>query len=602
VAGFASPSGTAEGQGKTLIVGNPMEQATLPPEIPWSGKSRELLLPEGDPWATAFEQGGLNTTPRYAETVAWLRKLAEAAPEAELISLGKSDEGRDLWMVVVSKEGAFTPEAMRASGKPVLLAQAGIHAGEIDGKDAGMMLLRDLTVRGTKKALLDGASFLFVPILNVDGHERFSKFTRINQRGPAEAGWRTNARNLNLNRDWGKLETAEDRAVVAVVNAWEPDLWLDLHVTDGEDYQYDITWGYNGPHAFSPNQAAWLDAAFTPALTRDLQAAGHVPGPLVFAVDQTDLTRGIRLGTSTPRYTDGYGDARHTAAVLVENHSLKPYVQRVLGTYVLLESAMRTLGKNGRELERAQAADRKLRRGRIPLGWKRAVKPAGTLAFLGVGSRRSVSGVSGSLGVEWTGERVTLQVPVYRDVEPETTVTRPKAYWIPPSRRDVAERLALHGIALERIAEPRTVSGTAYRITEYSLDPSPFEGRPRVKGNAVAETLDVAFPAGSYRVSMDQPLGDLAALLLEPRSGDSFFAWGYFLEVLQQTEYVEEYILDPMAGRLLEDVPGLADAFHRRLAEDKAFAANPDARRDWFYRQTPYFDPTWRRYPVVREE
>src|SRR5688572_16896591 len=259
--------------------------APLPPAIPWNGASRSLMVPATDPWVTPSERDQLRTTPRYDETIAYLKRLVAAAPQLKMISLGKSDEGRDVWMVIASKERAFTTEALRRSGKPTVLAQGGIHAGEIEGKDAGLMLLRDMTVRGTKRELLDGANFLFVPIFNVDGHERFSAFTRINQRGPEEGGWRTNARNLNLNRDYMKADTSEMRAMIRAIDTWKPDLYIDLHVTDGADYQYDVTYGWNGPAGFSPAIANWLDRSLRPAVDRGLAEMGHIPGPLIFTDD-----------------------------------------------------------------------------------------------------------------------------------------------------------------------------------------------------------------------------------------------------------------------------------------------------------------------------
>jgi hypothetical protein len=193
--------------------------AIMPPLQPWNGASRKLVVAKNDPWITPAEKEDFRTTPTLDETVAWLQKLVAAAPELKMISIGKSGEGRDIWLVIASKERAFTPEALRAVRKPTILAQSGIHAGEIDGKDAGLMLLRDMTLRG-KKGLLDSANFLFIPILNVDGHERASRYSRINQRGPENAGWRTNAQNLNLNRDFAKLDTPEVRAVVRAIGEW----------------------------------------------------------------------------------------------------------------------------------------------------------------------------------------------------------------------------------------------------------------------------------------------------------------------------------------------------------------------------------------------
>ncbi|MFP5247209.1 MAG: M14 family zinc carboxypeptidase, partial [Thermoanaerobaculia bacterium] len=225
-----------------LLLASALDTAILPPAIPWNGASRKLVVPANDPWITPSEKDQLRTTPRYDETVAYLKRLVAAAPQLKMVSLGKSGEGRDVWMVIASKERVFTPEGLRK--KPILFAQAGIHAGEIDGKDAGLMLLRDMTVRGTKRELLDGANFLFVPIFNVDGHERFNRFTRINQRGPEEVGWRTNARNLNLNRDYMKADSPEMHAMIRALDTWQPDLYVDLHVTDGADYQYDVTFGW----------------------------------------------------------------------------------------------------------------------------------------------------------------------------------------------------------------------------------------------------------------------------------------------------------------------------------------------------------------------
>ena len=338
----------------------------LPPLVPWNGKSRALVVPKSDPWVTPAEKSDFRLTPSYDETAAWLRKLVAAAPQLKMISLGKSPEGRDIWMIVAANDNDGIPEKLRKNGKPTILAQAGIHSGEIDGKDAGLMLLRDMTVRGTKRDLLEQANFLFVPIFNVDGHERTSKFGRVNQRGPEMMGWRTNAKNLNLNRDYAKADTPEMEAMLRALNQWQPDLYLDLHVTDGADYQYDITFGFNGAGGHSPAIATWLEKTFTPAVTIDLTEMGHTPGSTDTAnwSVATDLSKGIRNWLSDPRFSTGYGDVRHLPTVLLENHSLKPYDRRVLGTYVFLESVIRTA-----TLRAAIASDRNSHTPTIPLAW-----------------------------------------------------------------------------------------------------------------------------------------------------------------------------------------------------------------------------------------
>ena len=573
----------------------------LPPELPWQGKSAALMVKAGDPWETPFEASGGIRTPRYDETVAWLKKLADASPQVSMVSLGKSPEGRDLWLVIASAGGAQTPEALQAEGKPILFGQGGIHSGEIDGKDAGMMFLRDLTVRGTKKELLTRASFLFLPIFNVDGHERFSRFGRINQRGPVESGWRTTAQNLNLNRDYTKLDAPEMRCLIDALKAWAPDLYLDIHVTDGQDQQYDITWSYNGPYAWSPNEAAWMDAVLSPALTRDLRGMGHIPGPYAGFVKNNDPESGIHIGTSSPRFSDGYGSARHLAAVLVETHSLKPYRQRVLGTYVLLESALRTLGAHGKELREARVADQKLRPEQITLTWKDGPAESEPMDYLGVRFRRVPSEVTGGMRTEWLGQPVTLRIPRVIESVPDKTVSRPRAYWIPPVWPEVIDRLERHGIMLERQKEGHEMAVTMYRIKNPKLAKTAFEGHVGVSGEAIPEKRKEWFPPGSVRISTDQPLGDLAVLLLEPESVDSFYQWGFFLSTLQNTEYVEDYVMEPLAAEMLQQNTDLAAAYKQALV-DTAFAHDPKARLEWLYRRSGYADDRWNLYPVAREE
>lgn len=582
----------------------PVTERILPPPPPWDGASRSLIVAADDPWITPAEVSGLKASPAYDETIAYLRRLAEAAPEIELVSIGTSPEGRELWLAIVaSGVDAFTPEAIHAQGKPLLFAQAGIHAGEIDGKDAGLMLLRDLTVGGRRKDLLEHASFLFVPIFNVDGHERSSRWSRINQRGPEVMGWRTTSRNLNLNRDYAKVDTPEMRHMIQALRVWKPDLYVDLHVTDGVDYQYDITWGASGEQSHSPATARWLQNVMRPFVSAALEAAGHVPGPLIFAIDNQDISNGLfEWSASTPRFSDGYGAARHLPTVLVENHSLKPYDQRVLGTYHFLASTLRLLGEQGSALREAMVADRARRPTTVPLAWTVPQDRAPKMrALRAIRSERASSPAMGDNYVVWTGEPQDLEVPIFEPIAVSASVTRPAAYWIPPAWAEVIGRLEAHGIELETVTEPREVAVEMYRLEDPQLDPQPLEGHARVSATVRAEPHRATLPPGSVRVSTDQPLGDLAIILLEPASPDSFFQWGFFLEVLQRTEYFDAYVMAPTADAMLTADEELSAAFEKALADDPELAADPQARLLWFYERSPYFDGRWRLYPVARE-
>ena len=573
----------------------------LPPAPPWNGKSVELIAEPSHPWITPAERADLKRTPDYVESMRWLKRLADASDRVQRVGLGRSNEGREILMIVASAEGHKLPEALRTNGKPTLLAQAGIHSGEIDGKDAGLMLLRDLMKGGRNEQLLEQVNLLFIPIFNVDGHERSGTFGRVNQRGPERQGWRTNSRNLNLNRDYSKADCEEMRALLRALELWQPDLYIDLHVTDGIDYQYDVTYGWHGPTGWSPEIASWLNENLRPAVDADLRSMGHIPGPLIFAANNSDLEQGIVDWMAGPRFSNAYGDARQLPTILVENHSLKPYRQRVLGTYVFLESVLRLLGREGQDLRRVTANDRAARRDPVPLGFTAATPPE-TIEFLGIRSRKQKSPITGDEVVEWLGKPVTETIPYIHLTAPSDTVERPRAYWIPPAWQEVIERLELHGIQLERQGEARTLEVERYRVKKFKLDPEPFEGRVRVVPEELElERTQVTFPEGSVRISLDQPLGTLAVLLLEPRSSDSFFQWGFFHPVLQQTEYAEAYVLEPLARHMLAADPELKRQFQARLKADAEFAADPRARLRWFYDRSPFVDPEWKLYPVARE-
>jgi len=599
-------------------------QSFLPPLLEWKGKSEQLIASSNDPWITAAEKSNFEISPSYRETMQWFKKLADASPLFTMVSIGKSLEGRDIFMIIASSEKLVTSAALRKSPKPLILVQAGIHSGEIDGKDAGMMLLRDIAF-GSKRSLLDKVNLLFIPILSVDAHERSSPYNRPNQRGPRDMGWRTNAQNLNLNRDYAKLDTREIRAVVKVMNDYDPVLYMDIHVTDGADYQYDITYGGLEKQGYSPAIRDWLETVYKPATDKDLTDNGHIPGQLTFALNDMDFSKGNVLVQGGPRFSDSYGDLRHMAAILVENHSLKPFKQRVLGTYVLLESTMKILATQGQSLKVLTQKDKSLRAAELPMSFKvpqmqnaisselhstkedadSSVSPPDSMMFLGIESRILKSGVTGADYVEWLGKPVVQNIANYKGTQPVDLLKRPKGYWIPPSCEEVISRLRMHGIKMEAIKAPLEVNVEMYRIQDFKFESEdhqvlPFEGHIQVSGTTRSEIRRELFPMGSVYVSTDQPLGDLAILLLEPLSKDSYFSWGFFMQIFQRTEYIEAYIMEPMAKHMLETDPALKKEFEQKKLDEPAFAKDQTAILTWFYSKTKFYDDRYLLYPVGR--
>ena len=579
----------------------PWDRPFLPPAPAWEGASRALLRDATDPWVTAFESDAVhNESPNYADTRAWFDRLDAASDLIRIEEFGISPEGRPIYAVIASKDRAgFDPS------KPVLLAQAGIHPGEIDGKDAGMMLLRDIAFYG-KDDLLDRVNLILIPILSVDGHERASAYSRPNQRGPRIQGWRNTATNQNLNRDYLKLDQLEMRAVRGLVLKYRPDLYVDIHVTDGMDYQYDVTYGYNGENGVwsrSPAIARWLDMSFKPAINAALAQRGHIPGELVFGVDDNNPRAGLSDGGLGERFSNGWGSAAHVPTILIENHSLKPYEQRVLGTYVFLEAALRRLAADGAALRAAIAADAALRPAAIAANFAPDSTPAYTRTFKGMLYEMYDSPASGRQEVRWLGlaDPQAWSLPFFGS-HPTLTLARPAAYWVPGHRADIIERLRLHGIRMETLPAPRTVTVDMLRLDAPRLATAANEGRVAVTvAGVTAERRDWTFPVGSVRVPTDQPLGDIVVLLLEPQSSESFFAWGMFPEVLSRVEYIEGYAIAPLAESMMAADPALKAAFEAKLAAEPAFAADGDARLQWFYERTPFHDDRFRLYPVGRE-
>ncbi|MDO9335712.1 MAG: M14 family metallopeptidase [Caulobacter sp.] len=579
----------------------PWDQPFLPPAPEWNGKSRDLLRPATDPWASAFEQDPEHDfSPNYADTRAWFDRLDAASDLIRIEQFGVSPEGRPIYAVMVSKDGPkFDPD------KPVLLVQAGIHPGEIDGKDAGMMLLRDIAFYG-KDSLVDQVNLILIPILSVDGHERAGPYSRPNQRGPRIQGWRNTATNQNLNRDYMKLDQPEMRAVRALANKYRPDLYVDVHVTDGIDYQYDVTFGFNGEDgAFSrsPASSKWLDGVFKPAMYQALEKEGHIPGELVFALDDRNPKKGLSDGGLGERFSNGWGSAAHVPTILIENHSLKPHEQRVLGTYVFIEEALRLLGSKGGDLRSAIAWDRAARPAEIAANFVPDEANVRTRPFKGILYETYDSAASGGKELRWLGkpDPELWQLPFYGS-KPSLKLKRPKAYWVPGYRADLIERLKIHGVTMETLTAPKTVKVEMLRLDDPKVASATNEGHvPITVSKVTPETRDWVYPAGSVRISTDQPLGDIVVLLLEPQSSESFFAWGMIPEVLNRVEYIEGYAVAPLADRMLAADPDLKAAFEARLAADPAFARDPDARLGWFYERTPFHDQRFRLYPIGRE-
>ncbi|WP_105198953.1 M14 family metallopeptidase [Pseudoalteromonas sp. T1lg10] len=576
------------------------QDAHLPPLIPWQGKSETLMQTQG-PLLTDFERSDGVDSPNYKDTMAYLDQLTKAnSAQFHTVSIGKSDAGRDIRMLIATEHGLTSAEQLVADSKPTLLIQAGIHSGEIDGKDAGFMLLRDIA-NGKRPDILKQVNLLFIPILNVDGHERRSAFNRINQRGPRIMGFRTNGQNLNLNRDYTKLDTPGVRAIAHVVNAYQPDLYIDVHVTDGADYQYDITYGYNPSFASStPKVTQALDRWVAPIINARLEQQGHMPGPLVFVMDKMEFSKGLAGWVAGPRYSNGWGELRHLPTILVENHSLKPYRQRVLGTYVLLDGAIEALAKHGKQLNQAVTASIKDNYKELVVERAYASDPD-YISFKGIAYERYHSKTTQAHEVRYLGKaHYYPSLPIYWQKEVKTKVAVPKAFYIPRQYGQVLDVLNIQGVKTEAISTPVTLTLHQGRIGSHEFAKAPFEGRFRVTPTMEYTEVNVMVDEHWLKVDTDQTLGLLATHLLHPQAPDSLLQWGFFHSLFQRTEYVENYALAPYAEQMLLNNEDIKESYEQKL-KDSSFAEDAKARRAWLYAQSPYYDQQYLNYPILMQ-
>lgn len=553
---------------------------------------------------TPFERSDGTETPRYDETMAWLQDLADASDLVRLTSFGISPQGRALPLVIVDGRGRFEPDRPAdRSDRLVLLVEACIHAGESCGKDAGMLLLRDLAddpQRAVER--LGEVTLLFVPIFNVDGHERFSPYGRINQNGPREMGWRVNAQNLNLNRDFLKADTPEMQAWLAMWNAWEPDFFVDVHSTDGADYQYAITYGLELGGNLEAGLTGWV-RDYRDGMQERMTADGYPLAPYVSFREWHDPRSGLRSWVAGPRFSQGYAALRNRPGLLIETHMLKDYATRVESTRLLLDHTLDWLNERGGQLrERIVAADAVtasagFRARPFPLRFE-ATGQSEPFEFLGVEYEPMTSAITGGEYFRFSDRPDTFTVAYFSHNVPSVTADLPAAYLVPAEWKSVLDRLAWHGVVTRRLAEPITLEIATARLADPKWGERPYEGHHTVTFTAEPMTETRTFPAGSVLVPMDQRLARVAAHLLEPEGPDSLVQWGFFDPIFERVEYVESYVIEAMIPKMIEERPSLLEELEAAKAADPEFAGNPWAIRTWFYERTPYYDQRVGIYPV----
>lgn len=562
--------------------------------------SLTILAQTHTKYDTYFEKGNGNQSATYQETIAYFQLLANDFKTIDIKTMGLTDSGEPLHMVTFNSDATFDFEAIQKN-KAVLFINNGIHAGEPDGIDASMQFFRDLALGKIKAP--KNTVIVCIPVYNIGGALNRNSFTRANQNGPEEYGFRGNARNYDLNRDFIKSDTRNTKSFVEIFHQINPDVFIDNHVSNGSDYQYKLTYIMTEPSKLGTVLGSYLKKEMMPNLVSDLKKKKIETTPYVNTFHETP-DQGFAQFYDSPRYTTGYTSLFNSIGFVVETHMLKNYSDRVKVTYEFMKSTLEftdanaTTIKQKRQENEAQFQPNK----NYTLQWEvdNSVKEPFTFLGYEAGYKKSEATTGQRLFYDRNQpfQKEVAFFPQYKSVK---DVTIPKAYVIPRGFWPVIELLKSNGIICQPIPKDTIIEVESYRIVDYKTTPSAYEGHYIHRNTVVASKIEkLAFAKGDYIVPTQQKGIKYILETLEPEAVDSYFNWNFFDPILQQKEGYSDYVFEDTAAQLLKDNPKLKSDLEAKKQKEPEFLNNPKAQLDWMYKQSVYYEKAHLQYPVYR--
>ncbi len=551
-------------------------------------------------FTTVFERSGGTETATYAQVIDYYRDLAAAHPTISLQEIGKTDSGEPLHLAIYSRNKKFNLEELRKD-HGVLMINNGIHPGESDGIDATMMLFRDLA--GDSIPLPRNTVIATIPVYNIGGALNRNSTSRTNQNGPKEYGFRGNAQNYDLNRDFVKADTRNTRSFYEIFHMLQPDVFIDTHVSNGADYQYTLTHLFTQHNRIGGEAGKYIHGEMRPALEKALGRKDWDITPYVNVFNREPET-GFTQFLDTPRYSTGYTSMWNTLGMMVETHMLKPYDKRVWGTYELLRSMIDITDEDReyiRNLRKKTHEDLK-KGGRFQYGFVPDSTKTSTLKFKGYEAERTESAVTGFERLKYDTTRpFTREVTYYNQFKPTGEVSIPKAYIIPRGWWKVTDLLKMNKVEMKAFDKDTVLQAEVYHIANYRTRNSAYEGHyPHYNTRVRKSREKVKVSRGDLLVSTDQPALRYLLETLEPEATDSFFNWNFFDSVLQQKEGFSPYVFEDIAEEFLEANPELEDEFEDKKQTDRAFAGSWYAQLEWIHKRSDHYEKAHLRYPVYR--
>lgn len=542
-----------------------------------------------------YERTNGQETATYAEIIDWYRQLDQKYAQARLIEVGKTDVGKPLHLFLLSADKTFQP----SPSKVTVLINNGIHPGEPEGIDATMLWARELL---KNNQLPKNVLLAIVPVYNVGGCLNRG-VSRVSQNGPVDYGFRGNARNYDLNRDFIKTDTENARSWQRMFQTYRPHVLIDNHTSNGADYQHILTYFATQKDKLHPLVSGYMTKTFQPELDRALTKRGFQPVPYVNNFTDTPET-GIEGFNDAPRYSSGYAALFNCLGFVVELHMLKDYPSRVRGTYAFMEESLRLVQRDAVQLiANKQKADEAIRQQTaFAVSYKPDRSKVDSILFLGYAATYKHSDVSGLKRLAYDRSApFTKQIPYLNTFVPAVTVNKPQAYLIPQGWTDVIERLKRNGVVMQTLPKDTLMTLDAYYIDDYKTGQRPFEGHYLHSEVTVrTESQAIQLYKGDYLIRPNQPANRYLVETLEPQGTDSFFAWNFFDSLLGQKEHYSDYVFEDVAAAYLKSHPAVQQQLNEKKAVDKAFAASASAQLDFVYRHSPYYEKTHNRYPVYR--
>jgi hypothetical protein len=552
-------------------------------------------------FTTTFEASNGTETEEYDYLIEFYTQLAEKYTSVAIYTMGKTDSGKPLHLVTFNPDRTFESEFSDEERKNILLINNGIHPGESDGIDASMLLIRDFAegkIEAPKNTII-----AVIPVYNIGGALNRNSTTRANQNGPKEYGFRGNARNYDLNRDFIKADTRNATAFIELFRTVKPDLFIDNHVSNGADYQYVLTHLFTQHNKLGGALGNYLHTSLMPQLQDSLQKKAWDITPYVNVFNQTP-EGGFSQFLDSPRYSTGYTTLFNTLGIMVETHMLKPYKQRVEGTYELMKSFIKIADTDADVIKelRKNALSRYKTGDWYPFSWKIDSSKTTTLSFKGFEGEMIPSRITGALRLKYDREKpFAKEVTYYNTFKASDSIQIPSAYVIPGGYWNIVQLLRTNKIIVPMIEKDSMVDAEIYRIKEYETVRSPYEGH-YLHYNTQIETIPEKFnlKKGDYLVKTDQEGIRYILETLEPSAPDSYFNWNYFDPILQQKEGFSPYVWEDMAEVFLNENLEIKKQFEDKKSKDPDFAANWYKQLDWIYKQSPHYEKAHLRYPVVR--